>query len=367
MRFAENIEDAVSMRNARAAAMVCLAAAWMVCATAGEAQSTASAQSAASPTTAPSTQTGATARTGVSRPSTAAIMEDGDATASQPASDDTDRPAKPSAGVPATPQAPATATVYGPYVPYRADDPAPQAAFDPDANMVTEATAGQDDRRLMEGPGNKADPDGRMVTYVPSAPGEIPDGTLLKVRLQEELSTLTTRPGTKFTAEVSDPVLRDGRVIVPVGAVMTGRVTWVREGKKLGGAAAIHLEPWTVTLPDGSEYVLRARVIDTSSWDNTKVDSEGTILRRESGKRTAGVMGLTAGGGMAVGAMIAGVPGALIGAGVGASVTAVVWLRQDRQAVLPKELGVVFSLTEPMSVTPANAALAAVKARAGGE
>jgi hypothetical protein len=78
-------------------------------------------------------------------------------------------------------------------------------------------------------------------------------------------------------------------------------------------------------------------------------------------------MGLTAGGGMAVGAMIAGVPGALIGAGVGASVTAVVWLRQDRQAVLPKELGVVFSLTEPMSVTPANAALAAVKARAGGE
>jgi hypothetical protein len=64
--------------------------------------------------------------------------------------------------------------------------------------------------------------------------------------------------------------------------------------------------------------------------------------------------------------MIGGVPGALIGAGVGAGVSTVVWLKQDREAQLPKDLQVVFSLTEPMIVTPATAAVAAPKLGAGG-
>ena len=68
------------------------------------------------------------------------------------------------------------------------------------------------------------------------------------------------------------------------------------------------------------------------------------------------------------GAMIGGAPGALIGAGVGAGVSTIVWLKQDRQAVLPKDLGLIFSLTEPMSVTPASALAAPVKAgETGGE
>ena len=58
------------------------------------------------------------------------------------------------------------------------------------------------------------------------------------------------------------------------------------------------------------------------------------------------MMGLATGGTVAAGAMIGGVPGAVIGAGVGAGVSTVVWLKQDRQADLPKDLGVVFSLTE---------------------
>jgi hypothetical protein len=269
---------------------------------------------------------------------------------------------KPAAAVPAT----APATVYGAYVPYRPTGVPEQSpsAFDPDANIVTAATAGQADRRLLSGPGAaaaKGDPDAGIVTDVPSRPGEIPEGALVKVKLREELSTLTTRPGTKFTAEVSEPVMRDGQVVVPAGSMMEGRVTWVRGGKRIGGPAAIHLEPRMLILPDGMQYALRARVIDTNSWENTKVDSEGTIMRSENKKRNLGVLSLTTGGGMAAGAMIGGVPGAVIGAGVGAGVSTVVWLKQDRQAELPKDLGLVFSLTEPMSVTPASAAVAATK------
>jgi hypothetical protein len=274
--------------------------------------------------------------------------------------------AKPSAAIPAT----APTTEYGPYVPYRAagtttaEAPVSPSAYDPDANIVTEETAGRDQRHLLTGPStvaDKNDPDAGIVTRVPSKPGEIPDGTLLKVRLQQELSTLTTQPGTKFTAEVREPMEHEGRVIVPIGSVVEGRVTWVRGGKRIGGPAAIHLEPRTVTLPDGSVYMLRARVIDTSEWDHTKVDDEGTITHSQDGKKTLAAMTLAAGGPMAAGAVIGGLPGAVIGAGVGAGVGTVIWLKQDRQATLPKDLGLVFSLTEPMSVTPVSASVLPVK------
>ena len=79
-------------------------------------------------------------------------------------------------------------------------------------------------------------------------------------------------------------------------------------------------------------------------------------------------MSLAVGGPLAAGAVIGGVPGALIGAGVGAGAGTVVWLKQDRQAELPKDLRVVFSLTEPMSITPVSAAVVPLKSgMPGGE
>jgi hypothetical protein len=307
-------------------------------------------------------------RSGVSHPSSAPITVD---------TIDTQPTAKPSAAIPATPAPTASSDQYGAYVPYRpagsaatdTTSAATTSAFNPDANIVTTATAGPGQRRLLTDPApvsDKVDEDAGIVNYVPSQPGEIPEGSLVKARLREELSTLTTRPGTRFTAEISQPVMRDGQVVVPAGSLLAGRVTWVRGGKRIGGPAAIHLEPRTVTLPDGTQYTLRARAIDTDQWDNTKVDSEGTIMRSENKKRNLGVMSLTTGGAMAAGALIGGVPGAVIGAGVGAGVSTVVWLRQDRQAELPKDLQIVFSLTQPMRIAPASAAIAPVKPTSSG-
>lgn len=307
------------------------------------------------------------ARTGVSHPPDPATITTNEPDPGVPDETPATPAAKPSADVPAAP----AETVYGPYVPYHAPGtpdagvtPLSPAAYDPDANIVTEGSAGRDERMLESAAQSaeaKGDIDAGIVTRVPSRPCEISDGTLVKARLREDLSTLTTLPGTKFSAEVSEPVMQDGKVIVPVGSLLEGRVTWVRGGKRIGGAAAIHLEPRTITLPDGTQYVLRARVIDTDSWDATKVDDEGTILRKDNAGKTVAAMGLATGGGIAAGAMIGGAPGALIGAGVGAGASTVVWLKQDRQAELPKDLGIVFSLTEPMDITPAHAAVAPVK------
>jgi hypothetical protein len=244
---------------------------------------------------------------------------------------------------------PSSETVYGPYVPYKAIGGNSAATFDPDANIVTDATAG---RRLLSDGAPSSDLDAGIVTRVPWPVGTVPDGALLKVRLQETISTETTKPGTWFSAELAEPVMGNGRLYLPAGSVLKGRVTWANGGSRISGGAAIHLETRTITLPDGTEYPVHARVIDTNSWQNTKVDSEGTITRREHTKETLATVGLATGGGAAAGAMIGGVPGALIGAGIGAGVSTVVWLKQDRQAVLPKDLGVVFSLTTPMRIAP---------------
>jgi len=343
MRIANGVEHAkqvenigtVRPRGVKAAGMVWLAGAWMLAAGAGVAPGFAQ-----------------DARTGVSRPDPAAIAASGDA--GDAAGAESSPPAKPSADVPMA-GGDGTATA--------ANTPAQQGGQAGETRRVPSGASlvGRDGER-----NGAPDPDAGIVTYVPSLPGEVPDGTMLKVKLRESLSTLTTKPGSRFSAEVSEPVVRDGRVVVPVGAVLEGRVTWVRGGRRISGGAAIHLEARTVTLPDGSQYRLHARVIDTSSWENTKVDREGTILRRDRMKGTLAAMSLTTGGAMAAGAMIGGVPGALIGAGVGAGTSAVVWLKQDRQAELPKDLGVVFSLTAPMMVTPVSAGVARPGTGTGG-
>ena len=46
------------------------------------------------------------------------------------------------------------------------------------------------------------------------------------------------------------------------------------------------------------------------------------------------------------GGMIGGGVGAVVGAGIGAGVSTVMWLKQDRQAELPKDVGLVFSLID---------------------
>jgi hypothetical protein len=267
--------------------------------------------------------------------------------------DDAATPArKPSAAVAyapgshAAPQQTATPqqTTYGPYVPYNPNGSAavPQRPRDPDAEIVTSVPPQR----------HAQDEDAGIVTWVPSRPNEVPAGTLIATRIRETVSTAETPVGTRFTAEVTAPMERDGRVIIPAGSTLEGRVSLVRGGRRVSGAAAIHLLPESVTLPDGTHYILHAQVIDTSQHNVTRVDREGTILRRDHVKGTLAAMSLTTGGAAATGAVFGGVPGAFIGAGIGAGVSTVWWLKQDRQEVVPENTSIIFSLSTPMVITP---------------
>ena len=273
--------------------------------------------------------------TGVSNPDPVQITTTGgdNVTTSAPANDTAGRrplTAKPQAGTPAATSAP-TGEVYGSYVPYKG---------------ATTASIVKQDAPV-------GDVDAQIVTSVPEREGELGEGTLLRVEMKESLSTASTMPGTKFTAQVVEAVEKDGRVIIPIGSILDGQVTDIHGGRRITGGAAMHLEPRSITLPDGTHYVLHAQLIDTSRSD-FKVDREGTLKRREHPKETLAVMSLATGSSAVAGAMIGGGVGAVVGAGVGAGVSTFIWLKQDRQASLQKDVRLVFSLTMPMILTPLN-------------
>lgn len=237
---------------------------------------------------------------------------------------------KPSAGIPATAPSSATGTVvYGPYVPYSG-----ATAAGSSANLVA-----------------ADDLDSQIVTSVPEREGELREGTLLKTEILENLSTKTTLEGTRFTAQLTEAIERNGRVIIPVGSILEGRVTEVHGGRRITGAATLHLETQDITLPDGTHYVVHAQLIDTGKSE-FKVTDEGTLKRRDQPKEMLAVASLTTGSGAAAGALIGGGLGAVVGAGIGAGASTVIWLKQDRQATLPKDVQLVFSLRTPMVLTP---------------
>jgi hypothetical protein len=260
---------------------------------------------------------------GVSRPDSTVITSDDAVTTPRPVTP------KPSATVPAT--APSPDVVYGSYVPYQG----PGAASAPMAHHAEVV----DDRDAM------------IVVSVPEREGELREGTLLKTKMLETLSTSTTLRGTRFTAEVTEPIEKDGRVIIPVGAILEGQVTEVHGGRRITGAAALHLETRNVTLPDGMHYVVHAQLVDTGRSE-FKITDEGTLKRKDHPKEMLAVAGGVTGAGAVSGAMIGGGVGAIVGASIGAGVSTVIWLKQDRQATLPKDISMVFSLTTPMILTP---------------
>jgi len=218
---------------------------------------------------------------------------------------------------------------------------APAPGYDPDAQIVT----------TVPSP-HVEDFNAGVVTDVPAGPNEVPTGTLLRTRIHETISTGSTPVYTPFSAEVVAPMERYGRVIIPIGSVVHGRVTEVRGGHRISGAAAIHLLPESVTLPDGTIYTLHAQVADTDQYNATRVDEEGTILRRDHPLSTLAAMSMATGGAAVAGAVLGGGVGAVVGAGIGAGVSTAWWLKQDRQEVIPQDTGVVFTLLSSMVATP---------------
>ncbi len=197
-----------------------------------------------------------------------------------------------------------------------------------------------------------SDPDGDIVHPASPRPGELGEGTIIRTRLLDRLSTVENGKGDKFRTQVASDVIQDGKVLIPAGSEIDGTLSEVSSGH-LGGHGSMRLQPETVILPDGSRYKLYAQVSATPGA-RTRLNNEGTVSPGSQLKKDSIEYGAATGAGVVTGAALAGGPGALAGGLVGAGVITVHLLVSHPQATLESGTVLVFSLTEPLDLVPAG-------------
>ena len=207
----------------------------------------------------------------------------------------------------------------------------------------------------MESPAlhrRSTDPDADIVTHVTMPDNQLLEGTPIHARLDQEISSRENGIGTLFSAQVVQDVTQNGRVIIPIGSVVHGRVTHADYGRRIAGSASLRLLANEIVLPDGTRYSMRALVSQTSRGSNTKVNGEGTVLSKDHPIRTAAEFGMGGGSGAVLGGAVAGPVGAAVGAGIGLGVVSAHVLLERHAAVLPAGSSVTFGLSQPMQLVP---------------
>ena len=225
----------------------------------------------------------------------------------------------------------------------------------PDPAMYTPGQSGSAYHRpVLSQRAYAGDPDGDIVhPQITLRPGEVPAGTLIRVRLLKELSTNFSEKGETFRTRVASDVFQGNKVLIPAGSEIDGQVADVSRGH-FAGHGTIRLRPEAVILPNGRRYRLDAEVASTPG-SNTNVGGEGTI-RPGSRLKTNGIeYGAGVGGAAITGAFLGGPVGALTGSLVGAGLVSVHLLMSHPQATLKEGTVLEFALTDPLYLTPSQA------------
>ena len=217
-----------------------------------------------------------------------------------------------------------------------------------DDGLVGVAPNIQDPRLAVRAAGSGGDPDGDIVHPEELRPGMLGEGTMIRVRLIDRLSTATSEKDEPFRTRVATDVVRDGQVLIPAGSEIDGRVAEVSRGHA-GGFGTIRLQPDVVILPDGSRLRMSAAVTSTPG-SHTRVIGEGTIRPDSRLKRDGVEYGAAVGAGVVTGAIVGGPVGAGVGGLVGAGVITVHLLVDHPQATLDEGTSMMFMLTGPLDL-----------------
>ena len=183
----------------------------------------------------------------------------------------------------------------------------------------------------------------------------IPAGTALMVKLETTLATFSNKPGDPFQARLTQPVVLNGRTLIPAGATVEGRVTKVTEPRRISGKPTLGILPEAVVLPTGERLFLDATLVDTNLRGGTDVNNEGEFKGSGHDRRDEIETGGGTAGGMLIGGLIGGPPGILIGGVVGAGSTGVHWLSKHRSATLMAGTELTLELNRPLAMTAAVA------------
>ena len=163
----------------------------------------------------------------------------------------------------------------------------------------------------------------------------IPERTPIHVVLDQTVST-SEKPGHHFRATVSEPVVIDGKTVIPKGAHAQGVIVESKEAGRFKGRAKLQLALQSVDV-DGQNYPVHTH----SSREVGKGHLKHHLLWIGGGAGTGVLIGALAGGGT----------GAAIGGPVGAAAgTTVALITAKRDIKLRPETPLTFRLAKPATV-----------------
>lgn len=170
----------------------------------------------------------------------------------------------------------------------------------------------------------------------PPPPVTIPQGTLIRLRTVETIDVDTAQAGMKFQATIDDPILVDGKVIVPRGADATLQAVNVKQSGRMKGSDLIQLKVNSIVI-NGKPYAV------TTSIHEIKGGSEG----KSTAKKGLG----GAGAGALIGGIAGGGKGAAIGAAVGGGAGLAVSASGQQHLKVPAESRLEFRLESAVAVS----------------
>ena len=169
------------------------------------------------------------------------------------------------------------------------------------------------------------------------APAAVPAGTMISVRLTQPIDVDASKAGMTFKARVDDPVMLEGRVVIPREAAATLQAVVVEQSGKMKGSDRIALKMNNVGFG--------GRVYEVAT---TQVETKGS----GEGKKTARKIGGGVGLGALVGGIAGGGEGAAIGAAIGGATGTAMAASGEEHLKIPAETRLQFQLSAAVRVQP---------------
>src|SRR5687768_393771 len=185
---------------------------------------------------------------------------------------------------------------------------------------------------------------GEVIAPVTStSPNVLASGATMEVQLNQSLSTEGNKVGDRFTANVVNNVTTtDGSIVVPAGAVVSGRISALDDSDHPADQALIQLQFDRLTV-NGREYSFGANVTNVATVKQT---TEGSSTVAKSAATGAAI-------GAAIGAIIKGrdLEAILKGGAIGAAAGTVISLGVgDVEHVIPAGTRMTIQATQQVSL-----------------
>lgn len=176
-------------------------------------------------------------------------------------------------------------------------------------------------------------------------------GAIIKISLDNTVSSANVKVGDIFNATLTDPVIADNKIVFPQGSEVTGQVTYLEKNGRVGKNAVMDVKFVSIKSEKGQKVPMLGKIL---TLDNTGT-LKGNNFKKQIVKDAATVAVGSTGAGLAglglfslVGAAGAGFVGCLATGGV--VTVGYVFMRKGKNVELPggSKLNVV--LEQPLTI-----------------